>query len=168
MTESHTPSPRSRLQALLAIPDNQRSEEQWDELHELEITLAPGNRIGHAEKPYTPAGPARPAGRGGTAGGPRSAGRGTAKSQPKGEGRGEGRNESRDGGRGGEGRSRNPPPHRQANSEAGGTAEAVAVAVALEAGVENAAAAASADAPAQIRKPPRRFQKKPPKLVVEE
>jgi hypothetical protein len=44
----------------------------------------------------------------------------------------------------------------------------VAVAVVLEAGVENAAAAVPADTPAQIRKPPRRFQKKPPKLVVEE
>lgn len=37
-------SPRRRLQQLLAIPDNQRSEAQWDEIVELEITLAPGNR----------------------------------------------------------------------------------------------------------------------------
>jgi len=39
-------SPRRRLQELLAIPDNQRSEEEWDELNELEIMLAPGNRAG--------------------------------------------------------------------------------------------------------------------------
>ena len=32
-------SPRRRLQELLAIPDNQRTEEQWDELNELEIKL---------------------------------------------------------------------------------------------------------------------------------
>ncbi|TCJ17969.1 hypothetical protein EZJ19_03430 [Parasulfuritortus cantonensis] len=37
-------SPRRRLQALLAIPDSQRTEAQWDEIVELEITLAPGNR----------------------------------------------------------------------------------------------------------------------------
>ena len=37
-------SPRRRLQELLSIPDSQRTEEQWDELNELEIKLAPGNR----------------------------------------------------------------------------------------------------------------------------
>jgi hypothetical protein len=37
-------SPRRRLQTLLAIPDSQRTEAQWDEIVELEITLAPGNR----------------------------------------------------------------------------------------------------------------------------
>ena len=41
------PNPaRQRLQALLAVPEGQRTEAQWDELHELEITLAPGNREG--------------------------------------------------------------------------------------------------------------------------
>jgi len=38
-------NPRRRLQALLAIPDSERSEAQWDELNELEIMLAPGNRL---------------------------------------------------------------------------------------------------------------------------
>ena len=38
--------PRQRLQALLAIPEGQRTEAQWDELNELEIMLAPGNRTG--------------------------------------------------------------------------------------------------------------------------
>lgn len=37
--------PRRRLQMLLAIPDSQRTEEQWEEINELEISLAPGNRI---------------------------------------------------------------------------------------------------------------------------
>lgn len=35
---------RQRLKTLLAIPDSQRTEAQWDEIIELEITLAPGNR----------------------------------------------------------------------------------------------------------------------------
>ncbi|MCC7485609.1 MAG: hypothetical protein IT529_11560 [Burkholderiales bacterium] len=39
-------SPRQRLQALLAIPERQRTDEQWDEINELEILLAPANRIG--------------------------------------------------------------------------------------------------------------------------
>ena len=41
------PNPsRSRLQALLAIPDRQRTDAEWDEINELEIMLAPGNRPG--------------------------------------------------------------------------------------------------------------------------
>lgn len=39
-------SPRRRLQELLAIPDSQRTDAEWDELNELEISLAPGNRAG--------------------------------------------------------------------------------------------------------------------------
>jgi len=41
-----TDSPRQRLQALLSIPERQRTDAQWDEIVELEITLAPGNRAG--------------------------------------------------------------------------------------------------------------------------
>jgi hypothetical protein len=44
MDNDQTLSPRRRLQTLLAIPDSQRTEAQWDEIVELEITLAPGNR----------------------------------------------------------------------------------------------------------------------------
>lgn len=44
MDNNQPASPRRRLQALLAIPDSQRTEEQWDEIVELEIQLAPGNR----------------------------------------------------------------------------------------------------------------------------
>ena len=36
--------PRRRLRELLAIPDRDRPDELWDELIELEIQLAPGNR----------------------------------------------------------------------------------------------------------------------------
>ncbi len=37
-------SPRQRLQELLAIPEGQRTDAQWDEINELEIKLASGNR----------------------------------------------------------------------------------------------------------------------------
>jgi hypothetical protein len=37
-------SPRARLQQLLAVPERDRTDEQWDELNELEIMLASGNR----------------------------------------------------------------------------------------------------------------------------
>jgi hypothetical protein len=40
------PSPRQRLQALLAVPERERTDAQWDEINELEIMLAPGNREG--------------------------------------------------------------------------------------------------------------------------
>lgn len=37
------------MQELLDIPDSQRTEEEWDELNELEIQLAPINREGGPE-----------------------------------------------------------------------------------------------------------------------
>ena len=37
-------SPRQRLHELLAIPEGQRTDAQWDEINELEIKLASGNR----------------------------------------------------------------------------------------------------------------------------
>jgi len=46
-TVMHAPqpiSPRARLQELLAIPESQRTDEQWDEIHELEIKLSSANR----------------------------------------------------------------------------------------------------------------------------
>lgn len=46
MNDPQSTSPRRRMQELLAIPDSQRSDEEWDELNELEISLAPGNREG--------------------------------------------------------------------------------------------------------------------------
>lgn len=44
MNEPQPISPRRRLQELQAIPDSLRSDAEWDELNELEILLAPGNR----------------------------------------------------------------------------------------------------------------------------
>lgn len=60
MNDPQTVSPRRRMQELLAIPDSQRTEEEWDELNELEIQLAPVNREGGPE----PRGQ-RPGGQGG-------------------------------------------------------------------------------------------------------
>lgn len=36
---------RRRLRELLSVPERDRTDEQWDEIVELEIQLAPGNRI---------------------------------------------------------------------------------------------------------------------------
>ena len=46
-------SPRQRLQQLLEIPDHQRTDAEWDEINDLEIKLASGNRE------HTPEGGAR-------------------------------------------------------------------------------------------------------------
>jgi hypothetical protein len=67
--DSQPVSPRRRLQELLAIPDRQRTDEQWDELNELEIMLASGNRGGAPEQGarrpgMPPAGQPRPGGEG--------------------------------------------------------------------------------------------------------
>jgi hypothetical protein len=43
-------SPRRRLQELQSIPERDRTEAEWDELHELEISLAPGNRADGAPR----------------------------------------------------------------------------------------------------------------------
>ena len=37
-------TPRRRLQLLLAVPERDRTEAQWDEINELEISLTPVNR----------------------------------------------------------------------------------------------------------------------------
>lgn len=36
--------PRRRIRELLSIPDRDRTDAEWDELNELEIQTAPGNR----------------------------------------------------------------------------------------------------------------------------
>jgi hypothetical protein len=69
MDEPQPISPRQRLQELLAIPDRQRTEAEWDELNELEIMLASGNREGAPEQGgrrngAAPAGHSKPGGGG--------------------------------------------------------------------------------------------------------
>ena len=44
MDEPQSVPPRVRMQALRAIPDRERTDAEWDELNELEIMLAAGNR----------------------------------------------------------------------------------------------------------------------------
>lgn len=51
-TVSAEPQPldaRRRLRELLSVPERDRSDEVWDEIIELEIQLAPGNRISGGE-----------------------------------------------------------------------------------------------------------------------
>ena len=45
---------RRRLRELLSVPERDRSDEVWDEIIELEIQLAPGNRISGNEHGGTP------------------------------------------------------------------------------------------------------------------
>lgn len=56
-TASQPFDPRRRLRELLSIPERDRTDEQWDEIVELEIQLAPGNRIGPAGGPPMKNGP---------------------------------------------------------------------------------------------------------------
>jgi hypothetical protein len=50
MNDPQPISPRRRLQELLDIPERLRTDEQWDEINELEISLNPINRITAAEQ----------------------------------------------------------------------------------------------------------------------
>lgn len=56
--------PRRRLRELLAVPERDRTDAQWDEINELEIQLAPGNRVGPGQP-----GAGAPMDRGGGGGG---------------------------------------------------------------------------------------------------
>lgn len=44
--QPNLPDPRRRLRELLSIPESVRTDPQWDEIIELEIQMAPGNRVG--------------------------------------------------------------------------------------------------------------------------
>jgi hypothetical protein len=61
-------SPRARLQELLVIAESQRTDAQWDEIHELEIKLSSANREPAPEQgarrntPATATGQPRPRG----------------------------------------------------------------------------------------------------------
>lgn len=66
---------RRRLRELLSVPERDRTDEQWDEIIELEIQLAPGNRIsgnesqGGGNQGRNPMSHGKPGGGGGGAGG---------------------------------------------------------------------------------------------------
>jgi len=76
MNEPQPVSPRRRLQELLAIPDSRRTEAQWDELNELEISLAPVNQAVNPDKqrqrPNGGGGGGSPGGEGRSGRGPKS------------------------------------------------------------------------------------------------
>lgn len=63
---------RRRLRELLSIPERDRTDEQWDEIIELEIQLAPGNRISGNEHPGSSGGGQPHHGKPGGGGGPGS------------------------------------------------------------------------------------------------
>lgn len=44
MNDPQPIDPRRRIRELLAIPERDRTDAEWDELNELEIRTAPGNR----------------------------------------------------------------------------------------------------------------------------
>jgi hypothetical protein len=46
--------PRRRIRELMSIPERDRTDAEWDELNELEIQTAPGNRSGNAQPYYAP------------------------------------------------------------------------------------------------------------------
>mgnify|MGYP001764916044 FL=1 len=48
--------PRRRLRELLSVPERDRTDAQWDEIIELEIQLAPGNRVSPSEHGGIPQG----------------------------------------------------------------------------------------------------------------
>jgi hypothetical protein len=48
---------RRRMRELLSVPERDRTDEQWDELIELEIQMAPGNRISGPDQGFGSAKP---------------------------------------------------------------------------------------------------------------
>ncbi|AGA31847.1 hypothetical protein TVNIR_0134 [Thioalkalivibrio nitratireducens DSM 14787] len=76
MNEPQAVSPRRRLQELLAIPDSKRTEAEWDELNELEISLAAVNQI-------SAGGDRHPRTNGGSSGGEGRSGRGSKGRKPQ-------------------------------------------------------------------------------------
>lgn len=60
---------RARIRQLNAIPDRDRTDAEWEELNELEIMLAPGNREGGPDPSRLHAQQNRPRGPGGMPGG---------------------------------------------------------------------------------------------------
>lgn len=111
MNKPQPTSPRRRLQELLAIPDHDRTDEEWDELNELEISLAPGNRVG--AKDPVPFVAKRSVGGGGGPGQKRQ-------HRPKGPGQGGGQGGGQGAGNGA--RFNAPPPVQNAGSGDGAEA----------------------------------------------
>jgi len=82
MDEQEPISPRRRQQELLAIPERLRTDAEWDELNELEITLASANRV-QANEPAMRRSPTASTGKPRTASHPRPAGQPRQGGQPR-------------------------------------------------------------------------------------
>lgn len=54
--------PRRRIRELQSIPERDRTDAEWDELNELEIQTAPGNRAGNQQPMGASYGGAKPGG----------------------------------------------------------------------------------------------------------
>jgi hypothetical protein len=52
--------PRRRLRELRSIPERDRTDAEWDELNEVEIQLAPGNRLDTTDQARQPGGQGTP------------------------------------------------------------------------------------------------------------
>lgn len=79
--------PRRRIRELMSIPERDRTDAEWDELNELEIQTAPGNRVGgHPSYGYS----GKPGGSGGGGGGGMSKNRFKAKQRKPGGGQNSG------------------------------------------------------------------------------
>lgn len=52
-TEEQPRSPQARLRELLAIPERLRTDAQWDEIIEIEISQGPKKPSGNASKPMS-------------------------------------------------------------------------------------------------------------------
>lgn len=52
--------PRRRIRELLSVPERDRTDAEWDELNELEIQTAPGNRASNQQQPSGYTTPAKP------------------------------------------------------------------------------------------------------------
>lgn len=50
---SPPPNPQARLRELLAIPERLRTDAQWDEIIEIEISMGPKKLPGNAAKPLS-------------------------------------------------------------------------------------------------------------------
>jgi len=81
--------PRRRIRELLSIPERDRNDAEWDELNELEIQTAPGNRTSN-QPPIAYSG--KPSGGGGGGGGMPSKNRFKGKPRKPGPGGGGGGN----------------------------------------------------------------------------
>ena len=145
--------PRRRLRELLAVPERDRSDEQWDEIVELEICLAPGNRLDSPDINVRRTGPAPSGDRNKPSGDRRP--NGGDRNRPAGAPRPSGDRPRNGPPRSGGDRPRNGPPRASADAQPGAEQPPAG-------GVPGEPGAAPA------RKPFKKFHKRPPKANTPE